>query len=82
MRTVELTKATGSLSDYVRKARRVTPVLTRRRKAVAAMVSLDEGDYFSMRLAAHPDFVEIIRAFAGAGTGGRNHPDRGDRARV
>ncbi len=60
MRTLELLEATGSLSEYVRKARRETLVLTRRGKAVAAVMPLDEEDYFSMRLANDPEFIAII----------------------
>ena len=74
MSTVELSEATGSLSEYVRKARRETLVLTRRGKAVAAMTPLDEEDYFSMRLANDPEFIAIIergRAQYKAEGGGR-----------
>jgi prevent-host-death family protein len=60
MRAVELSEAKGSLSDYARKARRETLVLTRRGKAVAAVVPLDDEDYFSMRLANNPEFIAII----------------------
>jgi prevent-host-death family protein len=60
MRAVELSEATGSLSEYARRARRETLVLTRRGKAVAAVVPLDDEDYFSMRLANNPEFAEII----------------------
>jgi len=60
MKTLELSEAKGSLSEYVRKARRETLVLTRRGKAVAAMMPLGEEDYFSMRLASNPEFIAII----------------------
>ena len=60
MRTVELSRATGSLSEYVRKARRETLVLTRRGKPVAAMTPLGAEDYLSMRLATDPVFIAII----------------------
>jgi antitoxin (DNA-binding transcriptional repressor) of toxin-antitoxin stability system len=60
MRAVDLSHATGSLSDYARKARRGALILTRRGKAVAAMVPLGDEDYFSMRLANNPEFIAII----------------------
>lgn len=60
MRAVELSEATGSLSEYARRARRETLVLTRRGKAVAAVVPIDQDDYFSMRLASNPEFMAII----------------------
>jgi len=60
MRTVELSAAKGSLSEIVRKARGETLVLTRRGKAVAAVMAVDEEDYFSMRLATNPEFIAII----------------------
>jgi antitoxin (DNA-binding transcriptional repressor) of toxin-antitoxin stability system len=60
MRAVELTRPTGSVSELVRRARRETLVLTRRGKAVAAVVSLNDEDYFSMRLANTPEFIAII----------------------
>jgi antitoxin (DNA-binding transcriptional repressor) of toxin-antitoxin stability system len=60
MKALELSEATGSLSEYARKARRETLVLTEHGKAVAAVVPLDEEDYFSMRLANNPEFIAII----------------------
>jgi prevent-host-death family protein len=60
VRALELSEATGSLSEYARRARRETLVLTRNGRAVAAVVPLDEDDYFSMRLASDPEFIAII----------------------
>jgi prevent-host-death family protein len=60
MRAVDLSDAKGSLSDYARKARRETLVLTRRGKAVAAVMPIDDDDYFGMRLANNPEFIDII----------------------
>jgi prevent-host-death family protein len=60
MKALELSEATASLSDYARKARRETLILTERGKAVAAVVPLDDEDYFSMRLANNPEFAAII----------------------
>ena len=53
-------EATGSLSECVRLARRETPVLNWRGKAVAPVVPLDDEDHFSMRLASNPEIIAII----------------------
>jgi antitoxin (DNA-binding transcriptional repressor) of toxin-antitoxin stability system len=49
-------------------------LLTRRRRPVAAVVPLDDEDFFSMRLASDPQFIETIeRARARyAANGGRS----------
>ncbi|MBN2371786.1 MAG: hypothetical protein JXO72_14995 [Vicinamibacteria bacterium] len=60
MKAVELFQATSSFSEYASKARRETLVLTERGKAVAAVVPLDDENYFSMRLVNNPEFIEII----------------------
>lgn len=60
MKTLDLAKATGSMSEYVRQAREEPLVLTRRGKAVAAVVPLADGDLESLAVGAHPDFLAII----------------------
>jgi antitoxin (DNA-binding transcriptional repressor) of toxin-antitoxin stability system len=60
MRAVEISEAAISLTEYGRKRRGETLVLVRKGKPVAAVVPLDEEDYFSMRLANNPEFIEII----------------------
>ena len=60
MRTVEISQAADSLPEYGRRKRGETWVLTRRGRPVAAVVPLDDEDYFSMRLANDPRFIEII----------------------
>ncbi len=60
MRTVDISEAADSLPEYGRKKPGETWVLTRQGRPVAAVVPLDEEDYFSMRLANNPEFIEII----------------------
>lgn len=60
MRTVEISRAAGSLPEYGRRRRGEAWVLTRRGRPVAAVVPLDDEDYFNMRLANDPTFIEII----------------------
>lgn len=60
MRTVDIGQAADSLPEYGRGKRGETWVLTRRGRPVAAVVPLDDEDYFSMRLASDPRFIQII----------------------
>jgi antitoxin (DNA-binding transcriptional repressor) of toxin-antitoxin stability system len=60
MRTVEISQAADSLPEFGRRKRGETWVLMRRGRPVAAVVPLDDEDYFSMRLANDPRFIEII----------------------
>jgi antitoxin (DNA-binding transcriptional repressor) of toxin-antitoxin stability system len=60
MRTVEISEAADSLPKYGRRKRGETWVLTRRGRPVAAVVPLDDEDYFSMRLANDPRFIALI----------------------
>jgi len=60
MRTVEISQAADSLPEYGRRKRGETWVLTRRGRPVAAVVPLDDEDYFSMRLANDPRFIALI----------------------
>ena len=60
MRTVDISQAADSLPEYGRRKRGETWVLTRRGRPVAAVVPLDDEDYFSMRLASDPRFIATI----------------------
>jgi antitoxin (DNA-binding transcriptional repressor) of toxin-antitoxin stability system len=60
MRTVEISEAADSLRKYGRGKRGETWVLMRRGRPVAAVVPLDDEDYFSMRLANDPRFIALI----------------------
>ena len=60
MRTVEISEATASLSDYAREARKGTLVVTRRGKPVAAVVPVEGMDLESLSLSTSPDFIALI----------------------
>jgi len=60
MRTVEISQAVDSLPEYGRRKGGETWVLMRRGRPVAAVVPIDDEDYFRMRLAIDPRFIEII----------------------
>jgi antitoxin (DNA-binding transcriptional repressor) of toxin-antitoxin stability system len=60
MKTVDISQAADSLSEYGRRKWGLTWVLTRRGRPVAAVVPLDDEDYFSMRLASDPRFIATI----------------------
>ena len=61
MRTVEISQAADSLPEYGRRKRGENWVLMRRGRPVAAVVPLDDEDYFSMRLANDPSVVALPR---------------------
>jgi prevent-host-death family protein len=60
VKTVELSEATGSLSEYAKKARKDGLVLTRRGRPVAMLVSVDSSDVESLSVSTNPDFLAII----------------------
>ena len=60
MRTIEISQAVDLLPEYGRRKRGETWVLTRRGRPVAAVVPIDAEDYFRMRLASDPRFIEIV----------------------
>ena len=76
MRTVDISQAADSLPEYGRRKRGETWVLTRRGRPVAAVVPLDDEDYFSMRLASDPRFIATIERARTryAATGGLSLP--------
>ncbi len=60
VRTVEISQAADWLRDYGARKHREVWVLTRHGRPVATVVPIDGEDYFSMRLADDPRFIEII----------------------
>jgi prevent-host-death family protein len=72
MKTVDLSAASESLSEYAKKARKEGLVLTRRGRPVAMIVPVDSSDVESLSLSTNPDFLAIIersRARSKPGTG-------------
>lgn len=61
MKTVEMADATAPLSEYARRARKNTVVVTRRGKPLAAVVPLDSDDWEDFVVSQDPGFIEVIR---------------------
>ena len=61
MKTVEMIDATAPLSEYARRARRGTVVVTRRGKPLAAVVPLDSYDWEDFVVSQDRGFVEVIQ---------------------
>jgi antitoxin (DNA-binding transcriptional repressor) of toxin-antitoxin stability system len=62
VKVVEISEAADSLPEYGRRRRAETWVLMRRGRPVAAVVPIDDQDYFSIRLAGNvPGGVESRR---------------------
>jgi antitoxin (DNA-binding transcriptional repressor) of toxin-antitoxin stability system len=61
MKTVELKRATASLADYARRARREGIVVTLRGKPMATLLAVPRGaDWESIAIGMHPKFLAII----------------------
>jgi prevent-host-death family protein len=61
VKTVEMADATASLSDYARKTRKETLIVTRRGKPVAALMPVDaRTDLENLVVTTHPTFKAII----------------------
>jgi antitoxin (DNA-binding transcriptional repressor) of toxin-antitoxin stability system len=72
MTRVELNEATGSLSEYTRKARKEPVVVTRQGKPVALLRSLTEDEWEDFVVSSDPRFIAMIersRARHKPGTG-------------
>jgi antitoxin (DNA-binding transcriptional repressor) of toxin-antitoxin stability system len=70
---LEISQAADSLPEYGRRKRGETWVLTRRGRPVAAVVPIDDEDYFSMRLANDPKFIEALEREAEPFASGFRH---------
>jgi prevent-host-death family protein len=61
LKTVELSEATAPLSDYARKIRKETVIVTRRGKPAAALMPVDvHTDLENLVVTTHPTFRSII----------------------
>lgn len=61
MKTVEIAAATAPLSEYARRARKDTVVVTRRGKPLAAVVPLASEDWEDFVVSQDPGFIEVIK---------------------
>ena len=60
MKTVKMAEATLPLSEYARKARKDSVVVTRGGKPLAAVVPLNSADWEDFVVSQDPGFIEII----------------------
>ena len=60
MKTIDITKASKTLSEYAEKSDNEIVVLTSKNKPVAAIVSLKNIDRESLSLSTNPEFMKII----------------------
>ena len=60
MKTIEISKASKSLSDYAKELNNEILVITSDNEPIAAVVSLKNVDMESLSLSTNPEFMEII----------------------
>lgn len=61
MRTVDIAQATGPLADYVQGASTDPMIVTVKGKPVAAVVSIENADWETVRLSTDPTFLALIK---------------------
>lgn len=61
MKTLEITKATGSLAEYARGIDRGPVVVTEDGRPIAALVSIEDADWETIRLSTNPQFIALIQ---------------------
>jgi hypothetical protein len=61
VKTVEISRATGTLAEYSERTAGDPLIVTRKGKPIAALFSLPEGvDMESLSLATNPDFIALL----------------------
>ncbi len=60
MKTLEFTKATLPLSDYIKKVKKEPFIITKEGKPVAALVSITNADIETVSLSSNPKFIALI----------------------
>jgi prevent-host-death family protein len=60
VKTLEISRATAPLADYVRRASKAPVILTVGGRPVAALVSIKKADLEAVALGTHPDFLALI----------------------
>lgn len=61
MKSVELTEATGALKEYAKELTKGPIVVTRKGKAIAALVRVHPSDLESLLVSESPVFKRVIR---------------------
>lgn len=60
MKTLEITKATASLLEYTRDLGAGPVIVTEDGKPLAALVSIEDADWETIRLSTNPKFIALI----------------------
>lgn len=60
MKTLEMSKATATLADYVRDVNREPLIVTSDGKPLAVLVSVKNADLETVKLSTHPQFIALI----------------------
>ena len=61
MKALGIKQATAPLADYVRKVGEEPVIVSVKGKPVAALVSLENADWETVRLSSHPEFLALIQ---------------------
>lgn len=60
MKTLDIKQATAPLAHYARESKDEPVIVTVDGKPVAALVSLENADWETVRLSTHPQFLALI----------------------
>ena len=60
MKTLGIKQATAPLAEYVRRVGEGPVIVSVKGKPVAALVSLENRDWETVRLSSHPEFLALI----------------------
>jgi prevent-host-death family protein len=60
MKTINVSKATAPLADYVQKVRKGPVILTIDGRPVAALVPIQDADLETVAVGTNPDFLALI----------------------
>ncbi len=60
MKTLEISKATASLAEYARGAKKETVIVTEDGKPIAALVPIENADDETVTLSTNPQFIALI----------------------
>jgi len=60
MKTLEISQATAPLAEYARDVSKEPVIVTLDGKPIAALISIENADWETIRLSAHPQFMALI----------------------
>ena len=60
MKTVDIRQATASLAEYAQEVKHEPVIVAAEGKPIAALVSLENADWETVRLSTHPQFLALI----------------------